>query len=180
MLKKLITITLLSTLTKPDYCPIPDKRCESCNKNSECTHCYNSFFSKISKTCNFSNTIKNCKMYKNAKNCLKCSLGFVLLENTCQKIEIENCAFSNSEKKTKKCFICENAKLIDYGGISCSENNCTIENCEFCTHLWKDPNWYEACFGCFQGYSLGSKLEKCFLTEDLNCEVLKSDGACDV
>ena len=180
-MKRLLQIISIIYSINSDTCgSLVDKRCAGCNENKECAFCFRSYWDKNTKSCIFSNKIQYCKRYESEKKCIDCDKGYFLLNNKCEKLEVKNCAVSNKERGIKKCFICFNKKLIDYGGIGCSENFCLIDNCIYCSHLWKHPNFYEACFGCATNYSLSPDLRDCYKTEGLNCYVTKLDGSCNV
>ena len=171
---KLLTIALTITLTLTSTCKISDERCQSClpETPSKCSSCYDSFWSSKN-ACEVPKTkIQNCRSYKNSTQCQQCHIGYILKNNSCQKLLIENCLFSEN---VENCESCDDSYLPAADNSLCTKTSCAIKYCNICAKI---KGAFETCLICDSGFSAGESGLECggYKGGSINCLKVDEQG----
>lgn len=113
------------------------------------------------------NCKKNCLNCSHPEKCLKCSKGYTLTKNRCEK-----CQFPCKECKltVNHCLSCANKNKLNLKRNNC-ENKCRKKNCMICDH---DDN----CLNCEKGFLLEKGICKKIFCKIENCFKCKDFGSC--
>lgn len=140
--KLLLALFLITTIIS---CPDKDEKCGSCN-HSTCDYCYDSYIGQDGKCVDSTITIENCLTYLKDATCKQCVFDFHLVQNKCEKIEIDDCLRVNTKNE---CIVCKDKSTI-VDGKCVKSNLCNLKNCRHCGF----ENGVEVCIFCDKGFSI--------------------------
>ena len=172
MLKKIILLTTLILSILP--CPNSDQLCTQC-EGTKCVECRKSVPSSDGKCKAVTTEIDSCMEYKTDTQCKRCIDFYTLNDKKkCYKITIENCS---SLKTVETCRSCGKSMMPSDDGKKCTENLCSIKNCDLC--FMDGSNTF--CQRCVYDFVRSSDKKFCVMENDntRNCYTLDMDGNCD-
>ena len=147
----LVATTVVAEEAAKDCTTGADKMCGSCMKTTGCLVCWDGY--PKDKICTAPTTkVENCLTYKDATTCNGCDEGYTLSSNKCTKTAdptIKNCKSQNGDV----CMGCTGFDLAA-DGKSCTENACSLDNCDACGAKDGDN---QTCAMCKEDYYIDSK-----------------------
>lgn len=146
-----------------NQCP-NDTRCLSCD-GTECQFCYQSYPDTSGKCTVPTTVVSNCYSYSENGTCSSCNNGYYLNNNTCTRIDIDDCAIVDPAAPTV-CIACEDNTLVENGKCD-GDNNCS-DNCDICTTATN-------CVSCDKNHSLTST-NTCVSEPIDNCAVVGANS----
>ena len=143
MFSKMILLSALIAFITAANCP-NDKNCPQCGYGNRCYACYKTFIGPNGECLPVTNEIPNCLTYTKQQECDMCEPGYDNKKTSCDKIDIENCAYLMPNTQDE-CIACLKG-LAPMKNKCSSDQKCFIEHCEVCSIV--------GCMFCEEGYSL--------------------------
>ena len=154
-------------------------------RSTKCGGCMEAYLDSATFQCKPPTTaVDNCMAYSSATTCAGCKEGYYLSGNSCTKNSLDKC---HSQTSSTLCSVCEDNKLVSDDFKTCTDTDCDIDNCDYCS---KGAN-VKVCAKCSSGYGLSATDGKCETEVTAHCLVhtgkncmgcapgyFSKDGAC--